>query len=120
MTKQAITEYAESLTDKILKSAKQDGADPLKQLQLISKDTLRSDKLIRTGEELPDAIKKLLGQEDNLKSSVLTTTSHAITHAVNKQSFDKRQRVRTRRGWLFDQKLQQMQKDFLMLKKQVM
>ena len=42
--KQAITEYAESLTDKILKSAKQDGADPLKQLQLISKDTLRSDK----------------------------------------------------------------------------
>ena len=28
---QAIKEYAESLTDKILKAAKQDGADPLKQ-----------------------------------------------------------------------------------------
>ena len=102
--KQAITEYAESLTDKILKSAKQDGADPLKQLQLISKDTLRSDKLIRTGEELPDAIKKLLGQEDNLKSSVLTTTSHAITHAVNKQSFDKLAKIGLEEGWLFASK----------------
>ena len=105
MTKQqAVTEYAESLTDKILKSAKQDGADPLKQLQLISKDTLRSDKLIRTGEELPDAIKKLLGQEDNLKSSVLTTTSHAITHAVNKQSFDKLAKIGLEEGWLFKSK----------------
>ena len=29
------------------------------------KDQLRSDKLIKTGEELPDAIKKLLGDEEN-------------------------------------------------------
>ncbi len=101
---QAITEYAESLTDKILKAAKQDGADPLKQLQTISKETLRSDKLIRTGEELPDVIRKLLGEEDNLKASVLTTTSHAITHAVNKQSFDKLAKVGLEEGWLFKTK----------------
>ena len=31
--KQAIDEFAESLTDKILKAGKQDGADPLKVLQ---------------------------------------------------------------------------------------
>ena len=101
---QAIKEYAESLTDKILKAAKQDGADPLKQLQAISKETLRSDKLIRTGEELPDVIRRLLGEEDNLKASVLTTTSHAITHAVNKQSFDKLAKIGLEEGWLFKTK----------------
>jgi hypothetical protein len=101
---QAIMEYAESLTDKILKAAKQDGADPLKQLQDISKETLRSDKLIRTGEELPDAIRRLLGEENNLKASVLTTTSHAITHAVNKQSFDKLAKIGLEEGWLFKTK----------------
>ena len=58
----------------------------LKYYNSISKNQLRSDKLIKTGEELPDAIKKLLGEENNLKSSVLQTTSHAITHA-KKQSY---------------------------------
>ena len=56
-------------------------------LQGISKYDLRSDKILKTGEELPDAIKKLLGQEDNLKASVLQTTSHAITQSVNKRTF---------------------------------
>ena len=71
---QALQEMAESLTNKILVHTKQDGVDPLRILQTIAKDTLRSDKLIRTGEELPDVIKKLLGEENNLKSSVLQTT----------------------------------------------
>jgi len=103
--KQAIDEMAEALTDKILKAGKQDGADPLRQLQAISgKEFLRTDRIIRTGEELPDAIRKLLGQEDNLKSSVLTTTSHAITHATNKQAFDKLAKVGLDEGWLFRSK----------------
>ena len=69
---------------------KQDGVRPAyKSLKNISKSELRSDKLLRTGEELPDAIKKLLGEENNLKSSVLQTTSHAITQSVNKQTLDK-------------------------------
>ena len=103
--KQAIDEMAESLTDKIIKAGKQDGADPLRVLQQIAgKDYLRTDGLIRTGEELPDVIRKLLGQEDNLKSSVLTTTSHAITHAVNKQSFDKLAKIGLEEGWLFKSK----------------
>jgi len=103
--KQAIEEYAESLTDKILKAGKQDGADPLQVLKNIAgKDFLRTDRIIRTGEELPDAIRKLLGQEDNLKASVLTTTSHAITHAVNKQAFDKLAKIGLDEGWLFKSK----------------
>ena len=103
--KQAFNEMADALTDKIIKAGKQDGADPLRVLQRIAgKDLLRTDKIIRTGEELPDVIKNLLGQEDNLKASVLTTTSHAITHAVNKKSFDKLARIGLDEGWLFTSK----------------
>ena len=103
--KQAFNEMADSLTDKILKAGKQDGADPLRVLQQIAgREFLRTDKIIRTGEELPDVIKNLLGQEDNLKASVLTTTSHAITHAVNKKSFDKLAKLGQDEGWLFTSK----------------
>ncbi len=38
--KQAFNEFAESLTDKILKAGKQDGADPLKVLKNIAKKKL--------------------------------------------------------------------------------
>ena len=81
-----------------LQTQKQTESIRLKLLQNVSKRShLRSDKLIKTGEELPDAIKKLLGEENNLKSSVLQTTSHAITQAVNKQTLDKLARSRCRR-----------------------
>ena len=98
---QALDAYAESLVHKILTNTKTDGVDPLKLLKQVSKETLRSDKLIRTGEELPDAIKKLLGEENNLKSSVLQTTSHAITQSVNKQTLDKLAQQGLKEGWLF-------------------
>ena len=102
MTKaQALDAYAESVVHKILTDTKTDGVDPLKLLQQVSKNQLRSDKLIKTGEELPDAIKKLLGEENNLKSSVLQTTSHAITQAVNKQTLDKLADLGLKQGWLF-------------------
>ena len=98
---QALKEMSDSLMNKILTNTKQDAADPLKILQNISKNILRSDKLIKTGEELPDVIKKLLGEENNLKASVLQTTSHAITQAVNKQTLDKLAEVGIKEGWLF-------------------
>jgi len=102
MTKaQALDAYAESIVHKILTDTKVDGIDPLKSLQLVSKNQLRSDKLLKTGEELPDAIKKLLGEENNLKSSVLQTTSHAITQTVNKQTLDKLADLGLQQGWLF-------------------
>jgi len=98
---QALDAMAESMVHKILTNTKTDGIDPLKLLQRVSKDQLRSDKLIKTGEELPDAIKKLLGEENNLKASVLQTTSHAITQAVNKQTLDRLAKVGLEEGWLF-------------------
>ena len=98
---QALKEMADTMMEKTLTLTKQDGADPLRILQQISKDTLRSDKLIKTGEELPDVIKKLLGEENNLKSSVLQTTSHAITQAVNKRTLDRLADIGVAEGWLF-------------------
>ena len=102
MTKaQAENAFAESLVHKILTNTKQDGVDPLKLIQNVSKNILRSDKLIKTGDELPDAIKKLLGEENNLKSAVLQTTSHAITQATNKLTLDKLAKTGLDEGWLF-------------------
>ena len=98
---QALDAMAESMVHKILINTKTDGVDPLKLLQNVAKDQLRSDKLIKTGDELPDAIKKLLGEENNLKASVLQTTSHAITQAVNKQTLDKLARIGLDEGWLY-------------------
>ena len=98
---QAQEAYADGLVHKILTNTKQDGVDPLQLLKNISKSELRSDKLIRTGEELPDAIKKLLGEENNLKASVLQTTSHAISQSVNKQTFDQLAKIGLDEGWLF-------------------
>jgi hypothetical protein len=48
---QALDAMAESMVHKILTNTKTDGIDPLKLLQQVSKDQLRSDKLIKTGEE---------------------------------------------------------------------
>ena len=98
---QALDAMADSMVHKILINTKTEGVDPLKLLQNVAKDQLRSDKLIKTGDELPDAIKKLLGEENNLKSSVLQTTSHAITQAVNKQTLDKLARIGLDEGWLY-------------------
>tara|TARA_R100000654_G_scaffold500_6_gene1893 strand:- start:1893 stop:6062 length:4170 start_codon:yes stop_codon:yes gene_type:complete len=93
--------YAEQIVKSILQAGKQNNGDPLQVLKDVSKYNLKSDKLIRTGEELPDAIKKLLGEEDNLKASVLTTTSHAITQSVNKKSLDKLADLGIKEGWLY-------------------
>ena len=44
---------------------------------------------------------KLLGEENNLKSAVLQTTSHAITQATNKLTLDKLAKTGIDEGWLF-------------------
>ena len=93
--------FAEAMTKKIMQTTKQDNVDPLTILQNISKYDLRSDQILKTGEELPNVIKKLLGEENNLKASVLTTTSHAITQATNKKMIDRLARLGKEEGWLY-------------------
>ena len=100
-SEQKINNYANVLVKKILRDGKVDGDDPLEVLQRIAKRDLYDEKLIRTGEELPTAIKRLLGEENNLKSSVLLTSSHAITNTVNKRLADRLAAVGRKEGWLF-------------------
>ena len=96
-----ITEYAKSLTNKLLRDGKNNDLDPLQLLQRIGKKDLRLDKTIKTGEELPDAIKRLLGAEDDLKASVLTTVNHAIVNTTNKKLADRLAILGQREGWLY-------------------
>ena len=96
-----IKKYAETLVKKMLNNAKTNGGDPLEILQQISKKQLRLKDLVRTGEELPTAIKRLLGEENNLKASVLTTSSHAITQTINKKLADRLAALGVKEGWLF-------------------
>jgi len=97
----AVEEHSKTMVTKILKNGKVDGSDPLEVLKRIAKHDLRSDKLIRTGEELPDAIKRLLGEENNLKASVLFTTNHAIVQTTNKLLADRLAALGLKEGWLF-------------------
>ena len=96
-----VKKYAETLVNKILHEGKTNGGDPLEVLKKISKEQLRLKDMVKTGEELPTAIKRLLKEENNLKSAVLTTSSHAITQTVNKKLFDRLAALGVKEGWLF-------------------
>jgi hypothetical protein len=96
-----IKKNAEQLVKKILQDGKTNNGDPLEFLKMISKKQLRLKDVVRTGDEMPDAIKKLLGEENNLKAAVMTTTSHAITQATNKKLFDRVAALGIKEGWLF-------------------
>ena len=59
------------------------------------------DKFIATGEELPDVIRKLLGEENNLRNTVLQTVSILKTQSTNKAMFDRLAEVLIRQKQLF-------------------
>ena len=96
-----IKKSAEQLVKKILRDGKTNNGDPLEFLKAVSKKQLRLKDVVRTGDEMPDAIKKLLGEENNLKAAVMTTTSHAITQATNKKLMDRLAALGIKEGWLF-------------------
>jgi hypothetical protein len=97
----AFKEMAETTVDGILRAGKQDGVDPLNVIRRIAKKDLRLDTLVKTGDELPATIRKLLGEENNLRSSVLLTANNAITQSVNKMAMDKLAKIGVDEGWLF-------------------
>ena len=94
-------EVAKDMVRNILRLGKQDGYDPVRVLNDIAKKELRMDKFIATGEEIPAVIQKLLGAENNLKSSVLTTMSGMVGQSTNKLMFDKMGDVLVKAGILF-------------------
>ena len=101
---QAYIESAKMHAEDILRTGRAEGKSPLKQLKDIGTRILQNDKFrfLKTGEELPDAIKNLLGPERNLKASVAYTTAEAIASMANKRAADYITRSGLKNGWLFN------------------
>jgi len=99
---EAIKKSATNLAYSVLRTGKVDNVNPLMQLKEIGKlINFKDYKILRTGEELPVAIKNLLGAEKNLKSSVSLTVSEMISAAANKRAFDAIAKSGIKNGWLF-------------------
>ena len=101
-TDEAVTDFARKQVQDLLATAKAEGFDPLIQLQRIARENLKMDDLvIQTGEELPAVIRKLLGEEDSLRSSVLQTTSSLLTQATNLKNYERIGELLLKEGRLF-------------------
>ena len=101
---QAYIESAKMHAEDILRTGKAEGKSPITQLRDIGTRILQNDKFryLKTGEELPDAIKNLLGPERNLKASVGYTTAEAISSMANKRAADYIANSGLKNGWLFN------------------
>ena len=104
--------YADDVIDDILHIGKQGGKNPIRQLQQIGTEQLRNVgekgkydyRFLKTGEELPKVIRKLLGEEKNLRSQVLMAASDAVSSSATKLGFDRIAEIGLRNGWLFRSK----------------
>jgi len=85
----AKNQLAKDQINDIIQYAKTDNRDPIQTIIEISKKKLRSDNIISTGEELPDVIRKVMGEENNMKNVVLQTVSNLATQSTNKLMFDR-------------------------------
>ncbi len=101
---QAYRESAKMHAEDILRTGRAEGKSPITQLRDIGTRILLNDKFryLKTGEELPDAIKNLLGPERNLKASVGYTTAEAISSMANKRAADYIANSGLKNGWLFN------------------
>ena len=76
---EAIDEFASLKVADIMHTARYEMSDPFKALENIAFRKLGLDDIsLVTGDELPKAIKALLGEEKNLRSSLLQTTGNII------------------------------------------
>ena len=103
-TEEAYRQSARMHAEDILATGRAEGKNPLRQLRQIGSRILQNDKLkfLKTGEELPTAIKNLLGPERNLKASVAYTTSEAIASMANKRAADYIANSGVKNKWLFN------------------
>jgi len=99
---QAYKESAQMMVEAVLRAGKAEGKSPLQSLKEIGKLIRFKDyKFLKTGEELPNAIKNLLGPEKNLKASVGGTTAEMISAMANKKAADFIGQSGLKNGWLF-------------------
>ena len=104
LKKGGIQKYARDSVDDILHTTRTEGRDPIDQLNRISQNILKmDDTLVKTGEELPDVIKKLLGEEaGSLREAVLTTTTDLLTISSRTKMYDELADLLVAEGRLFD------------------
>ena len=102
-SKAPYVEYAKDLVNKILVDGRGEGKNPLQVLKYIGQNILRDKKykFLKTGEELPDAIRKLLGEELNLKAAVMFSTTDAVAGLAQKRAADFIAQSGLKNGWLF-------------------
>ena len=98
--KQALNMYAEASVRNMIVDYKTFAGDPIQYLQRVSKNILNSDKVIVTGEELPKAFRKLLGEEKNAKSEILQTVVEMITGIETKKLYDDIMEIGLKKGFL--------------------
>ena len=96
---------ADDMIENILHIGRSEGRDPIRALREIGFRLLRRDKyrFLNTGEELPTAIQNLLGKENNLRASVLSTYTDLISQLMYKKGYDQIARIglNARKPWLF-------------------
>ena len=110
---EAIDEYASLKVADIMHTAKYEMADPFRALENITRKLGLDDLKLVTGDELPTAIKKLLGEEKNLRSSLLQTTGNIIASTSQKKSLDRIAEMGLSNGWLFRTKEEALGKGIL-------
>ena len=94
---------ANDMVDSILATGKTEGKDPLSVLKFISQKIMQGKqyKFLKTGEELPKVIRDLLGQEKNVKFSVLSTGMDVVNQNMAKVAADFMAKQGLKDGWLF-------------------
>ncbi len=94
---------ANDMVDSILATGKTEGKDPLTILKFISQKIMQGKqyKFLKTGEELPKVIRELLGQEKNVKFSVLSTGMDVVNQNMAKVAADFITKQGLKDGWLF-------------------
>ena len=99
---EAIKSSAELRIAEFIETLRYEMDDPLIGMRNAAKKDLALDDLvINTGEELPTVIRKLLGEENNLKASVLQTAGSLSHQAAQKIALDKVAKLGLDGGWLF-------------------
>ena len=98
--KQALNLFAEANVRNMIVDYKTFAGSPIQYLQRVSKNILNNDKVIVTGEELPKAFRKLLGEEKNTKSEVLQTVVEMVTGLETKKMYDEIMEIGLKKGFL--------------------
>ena len=98
----AIREFARKQVESMLQRGKADNRDPLDVLNFIARQNLKMDDLVvQTGEELPAVIRKLMGEENTLRGSVMMTATDLASQTANLQMYNKLTKLGLDEGWLF-------------------